>query len=196
MDSVHSRISVWLVAILIATLPQIANAENLMSAGNWPAMASDQRASRVGDVLTVLVVQAAESSTTMLNNSRRSTNIGGTISAGPIDEAADVGVGSSYSGRGEVRRAERLVTQLTVTVSDVLPNGDLVIGGTQNLSINGETTVVGVRGRIRLVDLDNENRIASNRIADAQISYNGQGFVSRSSRPGLINRIFGFLGLG
>lgn len=196
MYSVAPKISIWIAAGLIGTVPHIANAENLMPSSNWPAMASDQRATRSGDILTVVVVQAAESSSTMLNNSRRSTNIGGTISAGNIDEPADVAIGGSYSGRGEVRRAERLVTQLTVVVSDVMPNGDLVIAGRQNLSINGEATVVEVRGRVRLADLDNENRVPSNRIAEAQISYNGQGFVSRSSRPGLINRIFGILGLG
>ena len=64
------------------------------------------------------------------------------------------------------------------------------------MRVNGEDTIVAVRGRIRAIDLDGDNRVPSNRIADAQINYDGHGFVSRSSRPGLINRLFSFLGIG
>jgi flagellar L-ring protein FlgH len=49
---------------------------------------------------------------------------------------------------------------------------------------------------VRMVDIDSDNRVASTRIADAEISYGGRGFVSRSARPGLINRLFAILGLG
>jgi len=56
--------------------------------------------------------------------------------------------------------------------------------------------VIGVRGRIRPYDISAENAVLSSRIADAQIDYDGKGFVSRSAKPGLLNRIFSFLGLG
>lgn len=132
----------------------------------------------------------------MQNVSRRSTDLSGGIQAGNIDESGAISFGGSYSGRGEVRRSERFVTQLTVSVAEVLPNGDLAISGSQNMRVNGEDTIVAVRGRIRAIDLDGDNRVPSNRIADAQINYDGHGFVSRSSRPGLINRLFSFLGIG
>lgn len=173
-----------------------ANADNLYRPGEWPALSSDRRASQAGDIVTVIVVQAAESSTTMQNSSRRATDLGGSISAGSISESGDIRFGGGYSGKGEVRRSERFLTQLTVTVAEVLPNGDLAIFGKQNLQINGEQTMVSVRGRIRTADLDGDNRVASNRIAEAQIDYKGRGFVTRSAKPGLLNLIFNFLGLG
>ena len=184
-----------IVVALAIVAESPARADNLYPQGGRPALNSDQRASRAGDIVTVVVVQAAEASTTMQNNSRRSSEVNGNIGVGSIDESAEISFGGGYSGRGEVRRAERFVTQMTVSVIEVVGNGDLIIGGQQAMRINGEDTAVSVRGRVRAVDVDADNRIASNRIADAQINYDGRGFVSRSARPGIINRIFSFLGL-
>jgi flagellar L-ring protein precursor FlgH len=178
-------------------LPMITpvHADDLYRPGLTQSLGSDRRAAQVGDMVTIVVVQAAESSTTMQNGSRRSSAISGRFGAGSIDEAAGLSLSGNFDGRGEVRRSERFVTQMTALIADVLPNGDYRIDGSQQMRINGEETVVGVRGRIRQSDIDGENRVASNRIAEAQISYNGKGFVSRGSRPGIFQRIFGALGL-
>ena len=77
----------------------------------------------------------------------------------------------------------------------VLPNGDLEIAGAQRLNINRERTVIRVRGRVRPTDISADNMVLSSRIADASIDYDGAGFVTRSGRPGLVTRIFNFLGL-
>ena len=84
---------------------------------------------------------------------------------------------------------------MTAKVTQVLPNGDLEITGTQRLNINGETTTVAVRGIVRASDIDGKNRVASNRIADAQIDYTGKGFATRGSKPGLLHRLFTLFGL-
>ena len=173
-----------------------AQADDLYRSSNWPAMSADGRASVAGDALTVVIFQAAEASNSAQNRSRKKTDLGGSFSAGSIDESADLEFGGGYSGRGEVRRSERLVAQLTVLVEAVLPNGDFVVIGEQWIRVNGETTKIGVRGRVRQADITSQNTILSSRIADAQISYDGRGFVSRSAKPGLVNRLFNFLGLG
>jgi flagellar L-ring protein precursor FlgH len=186
-------------ALMVATLAALplapAWADDLYSSAKTQSLASDRRASQTGDIVTIIVVQAAESSSVMQNGTRRSTAIGGHFGAGSIDESADLSIGSTFDGKGEVRRSERFVTQMSASITDMLPNGDYAIGGNQTLFVNGETTVVEVRGRIRPSDIDAENRVPSNRIADAQIKYNGKGFVSRSAKPGIVHRIFGFLGL-
>jgi flagellar L-ring protein precursor FlgH len=172
-----------------------ARADDLFAPGRTQSLASDRRASQAGDIVTIVVVQAAESSSIMQNGTRRSTAIGGRVSAGSFDEGGDLTINNTFDGRGEVRRSERFVTQMSASITGLLPNGDLEIGGNQSLFINGETTMVEVRGRIRPADIDAENRVPSNRIADAQIRYNGKGFISRSAKPGIVHRIFGFLGL-
>lgn len=177
-------------------MPSVVAAENLYQNSGWAAMSTDRRATAIGDALTIVIFQAADATNTAQTGSSRATNVGGGLRAGPIDESGELRLGGSYNGRGEVRRSERFVSQITVTVSSLLPNGDLAIAGEQVMRINGETSRIGVRGRVRPADIRADNSVLSSRIVDAQINYDGRGFVSRSSRPGLINRIFSFLGLG
>ena len=179
---------------LLAAAP--AAAQNLYADGNWPAMAADRRASQVGDTITVVIQQSSEASNSTQNSSRKSTDVGGGFRAGPIDESGQISFGGGYTGRGEIRRSERMVAQLSVTIEEVLPNGDFRILGRQVMHVNGEDTIILVRGRIRAADIRSDNSVLSSRIADAEIDYNGKGFVSRSAKPGLLNRIFSFLGIG
>lgn len=173
-----------------------ALADDLYHGSNWSSMSSDRRASEAGDVLTVMIFQAAESSNVAQNSSHKATDLAGSVSVSSFNEGGELKLGGGYTGRGESRRSEKLIAQITLTVQEILPNGDMVIGGEQLLRVNGERTRIGVRGRIRTADIRADNSILSNRIADAQIDYDGRGFVSRSAKPGIINRIFSFLGLG
>lgn len=173
-----------------------ARAEDLFRPGAWVAMSADLKAMQAGDLLTVMIYQTAESSQTAKTNSARSTDLNGGLEAGSIKESGTLRFGGGYSGGGQVQRSERLVTQITVTIEQVLPNGDLRISGRQRMHVNGETSDIGVRGRVRKVDITGDNRVLSSRIADAQIDYDGRGFVSRSAKPGIVNRLFRLLGLG
>lgn len=178
-------------ALLVSPL----QADNLYNAGVPASLAADNRAARVGDNVTVVIVQASEASTTVRTGSKRSTSLGGHVGVGGVSESADLSLGSNFDGQGQSTRSERFVTQMTSRVTEVLPNGDLMITGAQRLNINGETTIVEVRGVIRAIDIDADNRVPSNRIADAQINYKGKGFASRSAKPGLIHRLFSLFGL-
>lgn len=173
-----------------------APADDLYRRGGWGALAADQRAGQLGDAVTIVVYQSADASNSAQNSTRRATDVAASLDAGPIDEGGRASLGGGFTGRGEARRSERLVTRLSAVVTDVLPNGDLVVTGRQRMAINGERTEVGVRGRVRVADIGADNTVLSSRIADAEIDYGGRGFVSRSSKPGLINRVFSFLGLG
>jgi flagellar basal body L-ring protein FlgH len=170
--------------------------QNLFHDGNWPALATDRRASARGDVLTIVVHQVAESSNVTQRARRRATDAGGSLRVGGVDEDARISVGGGFSGRGEVRRSERLLTQLSVTIDDILPNGDLMVLGRQQVRVNGERTDIAVRGRVRPADIAADNSVLSTRIAGAEIDYDGKGFVTRGSGPGLVDRLFGLLGLG
>ncbi|MET0247973.1 MAG: flagellar basal body L-ring protein FlgH, partial [Sphingomonas sp.] len=157
--------------------------------------ASDRRPTAVGDTITVVIQQVSESSNVTQNSSRRNSELGGGVRAGSVNESGQLSFGGSFTGRGEVRRSESLVAQLTVTIDSVLPNGDFRVSGRQILHVNGERTVIAVRGRIRPADVRGDNSVFSSRIADAEIDYDGKGFASRSAKPGLLGRIFSFLGL-
>lgn len=172
------------------------NADNLYKDSNWAGLASDLKASQPGDILEVVVYQNAESLNSSRKTSRKQSNFEGGIRGGSLSESGDLSFGGGYSGQGEIRRRESLMVRMSLEITQVLPSGDYIISGHQNMYVNGEETRIEVRGRIRPVDINARNQILSSRIANAEINYNGSGFVSRSTKPGLINRLFNALGLG
>ncbi|MEM9584766.1 MAG: flagellar basal body L-ring protein FlgH [Pseudomonadota bacterium] len=195
MKSGASKVySLFIAVALSAPLP-VASAEDLFKGGTWADLASDNKARTVGDILTVIVFQSAEARNSAEAATSRRSTLDLRAAAGNFDEGAEADFAGAFSGRGEVRRSESLLTQFSVEVVGIFPNGDLEVLGEQLVLINGETSRVGVRGRIRRVDVTPENRVISTQIANAEIAYDGSGFVSRSARPGLISRLFLFLGL-
>jgi flagellar L-ring protein precursor FlgH len=178
------------------TVPDPAHADQLYVGGNWANIATDTKAQSVGDIVTVLIFEAATATNSVRTRSNRETSLGGEIGAGGIDEGGSLSVRGGFTGSGEVERKDRLAATMAAQVVEVLPNGDFVIAGRQDIDVNGEARVVEVRGQIRALDISPDNTIASSRLANAQINYDGKGYVSRSGKPGIINRIFSFLGIG
>ena len=183
-------------AIALLALPGAALADDLYRRSNWAAMSADRKASQAGDVLTVVVYENAESSNTTKSDSKRNTQIGGSLTGGRINENGGLQFGGGYTGGGGVQRSDRVVAQISVTIRRVLPNGDMEVSGQQTMRLNGETTLIGIEGRVRPEDIMPDNRVLSNRLADARVIYDGKGFVAKSAKPGLIARVFRFLGIG
>lgn len=171
-------------------------AEDLFRGGAFPAIASDIKASAVGDAVTIIIFENASASNRVTNRSSKQTQIGGGLRAGSIDERGNLDFGGSFSGAGEVSRSDQIVARITARVIEIAANGDFVVEGEHNMLVNGESRKIGIRGRIRPVDIGGDNSVLSSRLADAKINFDGKGFVSRSSKPGLLNRIFSFLGIG
>lgn len=173
-----------------------AFADDLYNGGQFPAFASDIKAGRVGDAVTIVVFETASASNRVTNRTGRSTRMEGGLQAGSVNESGGINFGGSFSGSGEVTRSEQVVASITANVAEIAANGDLILVGNHQMLINGEVRNIGIRGRVRQVDISSQNTVISNRIADAQINFDGKGFVSRSAKPGLLNRIFSFLGIG
>src|SRR5262249_55055746 len=120
-------------AVLVASLIPPAMADDLFKTSRWAGLSSDRKAARVGDVLTVLVYQSAEARNAQRNEAQRNTRIEGRIATDAASENGEVSLGGDYSGRGEIRRSESLITQISVTVQEVLPDGDMVVAGEQRM---------------------------------------------------------------
>lgn len=187
--------------VTMATCGTPAHAEDLFKGGNWASLAADRRASQIGDVVTIQVIENNSAANSVSQGSRKSTSLGGSLStfkgSGSSDWDRGVGIETSgqYDGSGTSARTSRMAAQIGATVTEVLPNGDLMISGWQALNISGERTNIKVIGRVRRDDITAGNTILSSRLADARIEYDGKGFASRSAKPGIIARIFGVLGL-
>lgn len=158
-------------------------------------LTADRSAKAVGDSLTVIILESSSAATSAQSGSRRDTRLSGTASAGSRSESGGVALQGAYDGRGQNARSGRLIGQIGVTVSEILPNGDLRVSGAQTVNVDGERTAIRLNARVRAADIGGDNTVISSRLAEAQIDYEGDGSLSRSGRPGVINRVLSWLGL-
>ena len=164
----------------------------------------DPRASRVGDILTVniSVADAAKISNTTSRSRTNSdnanlTNFFGLEKSLPstMDPTSVVKMGSDNSnvGAGTVDRSEDVNLTLAALVTQVLPNGNLVIGGHQQMKVNNELRDLRVSGIVRTEDITSANTVDLTQIAEARISYGGQGTVSDVQSPRYGSQLFDIL---
>jgi len=154
----------------------------------------DQRARRVGDILTVNIDINDRAQTQNSTQRARSNAISGGVTnffglenslgrafPGGFDPAKMVGTEgeSNASGSGSVNRSERVNLTVAAVVTAVMPNGNMVIQGRQEVRTNREVRELTVAGIVRPEDISSANTIAHTQIAEARISYGGRGDISR-----------------
>jgi flagellar L-ring protein precursor FlgH len=182
-------------ALLLLAAPGAAWADNLYVPGSWSSLATDRSAHHIGDLLTVLVYENASATNSANSRSQRNGSVRGGASAGHFDKSAGLDLAGGSENSGTTARSGQMVAQISVKVDAVGTNGDLDVSGQQLIHINGERTLIKIRGRVRTADITSGNTVLSTRLADAAIDYDGRGFVSRSGRLGPISKIFSWLGL-
>lgn len=196
MNARPLRRSVVVVAICSAMFTVSPARAQVSGDGAWAALASDRVAARTGDSLTVVVSENAQATNTAQQGSKKATHAGGQLTTtGGHVHSADLSLAGGFDGTGQNARTDRMVAQVSVVVSEVLPNGDLLVAGEERLQMNGQHSRIRVRGRVRPADISSANTVLSSRLADAQIDYDGAGFVSRAAQPGLFGRLLDKLGL-
>src|SRR5688572_8019656 len=119
------------LALCALAIADTAAADNLFRNAQKANVASDLKSLEPGGVLTVIVVQRAESRNVEANSARRDRSLSGSLSTDALNQTGELSLGSDFSGQGETRRSESFVTQISVTVEDVSPNGDLFVAGEQ-----------------------------------------------------------------
>lgn len=184
-----------LVAMMYAAPPVVA--ESLYQEGSFQSLIADNKAFRVGDALTVQVFENSSASTSADTGTRRSNELNGSINhdGGKLAGQFGIGVSGEFDGGGRTQRANKLLATLSVTVTEVLPNRDLRVAGEQLLTVNDELQKVNVEGRVRPQDISSGNVVLSTRLADARITYVGEGDVSDRARRSAWRRILDWLGL-
>ncbi|MBR1418258.1 MAG: flagellar basal body L-ring protein FlgH [Synergistaceae bacterium] len=155
---------------------------------NW---FGDTRPSRVGDIVTVLVNERTdakdEATTELTKNSNHSVNDG----TGILKFIRGLSLSSSNTsdGDGSVERKHHATATLACLVTEVLPNGNLVIEGTRDIRTSEEILQFQLIGVIRPQDVNSDNQINSSLIANAEIAVKGRGIISRTQRPGIVSQI-------
>jgi flagellar L-ring protein FlgH len=158
----------------------------------------DPRAAKVGDLLTVQIAIGDQAK--IANTTTRSTNASENASApnllglesrlkgvlpGAVDPSSLVKLGSdsSNTGTGTVDRSETISLTVAAVVTQVLPNGNLVIQGQQEVRVNNEVRELSISGVVRPEDISNANTISHTQIAEARISYGGRGQITDVQQP-------------
>jgi flagellar L-ring protein FlgH len=158
----------------------------------------DPRATRVGDLLTVTI--SMNDKATLDNKTDRSRDSKTTFSADffaeflPWSKAGQVDANtnsqSSTKGAGKIDRTEEVKFSVAAAVVDVLPNGNLLISGSQEVRVNYEMRVLNVGGIVRPLDITRNNTVAYEKVAEARISYGGRGRLMEVQQPAWGHQIY------
>lgn len=178
--------------------PQPARA-SYQQASLWQAgpetLLGDRRARNLGDILTIVIEIDEEAEIRNTTSRTRSGSEGASVDGffglgnilgdgdGGLNPAIELESESSFRGNGSTRRNEQLMLRIAATVVQVLPNGQLVVQGDQEVRVNNELRDLQVTGIVRPMDISRYNEIVYDRIANARISYGGRGQITDAQQP-------------
>lgn len=181
---------------------------NSLWTGSQSGFFKDQRAKRVGDIMTVVI--DINDKGKMENTSERSRNTEETAALPNLlgmetdltqvfpealntSSLANATADSTYKGDGKTDRKESIQMKLAATVTQVLPNGNLVIQGTQEVRINYENRILQLAGVVRPQDVNVDNTVSYEQIAEARISYGGKGQITDVQQPRYGTQVYDIL---
>ncbi|MDB5685797.1 MAG: Flagellar L-ring protein [Rhizorhabdus sp.] len=181
------------------SVPVIANGAIFQAVNGYSALTNGSRASMVGDIVTIVLVEKTQAVKANSASTDRSGNIAVTPAVtGPIGhlfKGTDVsgGAGATFAGKGAAAQSNQLDGEISVTIARIYPNGTLMVRGEKLLTLNRGDENINITGIIRAADIGPDNRVLSTRVADARIAYSGKGEIARASRQGWLNRFFSML---
>ena len=171
----------------------------IYAAGPGLQLYSDRRARDVGDLLTITLLENTTAQTSANTATNKESNLslgtpsilGAPVTLGGKDILSATAKGArDFTGKGNSAQSNRLQGNVTVTVVQRLPNGNLVVQGQKNLRLNQGDELVQVQGIVRPGDISADNTVPSSRVAEARIVYGGRGPVAQSNAMGWLSRFF------
>lgn len=205
MNSRHDRpawtvASALCVALLAAASPAVAGEgdgqrESLIDPGRYRALAADHRAYRVGDIVTIQVLEATRAKSQAATEAGSELDLGVGLSSPSTTYDATLGLNGGNASGAQTTRVGELRTQVSAQVMAIEANGNLRIEGEQSLIVNGERQKIRISGLVRPEDISAANTVWSNRIANADLELLGVGVVSESQRQSILYRVFKWLRL-
>jgi flagellar L-ring protein FlgH len=168
----------------------------------------DQRAARVGDILTIMV--DIKDTATLENSSTKTraatenmdmpglfgleTQLNKVLPTGTLpNNLVTTNSATNNNGKGTIEREEEIELKIAAVITQILPNGNMVITGTQQVRVNNERRDLTVAGVIRPQDIDASNSITYEKIAEARISYGGEGMLTDVAKPRYGNEVMDIL---
>ena len=163
------------------------------------SMFSDRRARQIGDIITILIMEYSEASSRASTTTQKDNEHGIMASGGLRSRAyspyygVEGDIKNRFRGKASVTREGKLKTKITATITEIDANGNLVIEGRRTVLVNGEQAEATVKGTVRGADVSSANTVFSYQVADAEISYTGEGVVDQGQRPGFLTRLLNWI---
>lgn len=185
-------------ARMAAEAPPVADG-SIYTAGREVTLFEDIKARRVGDTLTIVLTEATQASKSASTSTKKDNTIdmpGPIIAGQPITSGGNeilemqIEAQRKFEGQGSSSQSNKLTGNITVTVVERLPNGNLVVAGEKWLRLNQGDEFVRIGGIVRPFDIRTDNTVTSDRVADARISYGGRGTLDGANRMGWLSRFF------
>lgn len=189
----------YFAALLIVGAAAAAVAQGQdMRPNVFRSLFSDQKANRVGDAVTILVLESTLASNDARTNASRGSDLNmaasGNVGDSQIpDVNFSLGTGNAFQGEGGTLTRGALRAKLSAVVDSVYPNGNLRISGARKTIINGEEQTVRISGIVRPTDIQSDNSVYSYNISEALIAFEGSGIVANAQGPGLITKLLHLL---
>ena len=177
--------------------PPPQNSGSIYQAGYDTRLFEDHTARRVGDILTVTLNERTQSNKLSNNQNSKDDNVSiaapilgllGLGLLGSADMKAEINSSKSFKGKGIIDQINQLSGAISVTVVELLPNGNLKIRGEKRVTLNQGDEFVRLSGIVRPVDITPSNIIDSSRIADATFMYTGEGSLADAMKKGWVSR--------
>ena len=186
----------FLLFSLVCFAPS-STGDSIFSESN-PSPYSTQRSYKIGDIITVLVLETTsavqKAGTDTQNQDNLSASLTHTIDriSGTIapNTSANAGWGNKYKGAGSTTRSSNVIAAVSAQVTGIEPGGNLSITGHHKVSVNEEIQDIVINGTVRTKDVTSWNTVYSYQVANADISVKGVGSVGSASTPGIITRFF------
>jgi flagellar L-ring protein precursor FlgH len=159
----------------------------------------DVKARRVGDTVTIRLAEKTQASKSASSDASKDSSVdtgipvigGSTITRNGKELLnSEWETAQDFAGKGSSSQSNSLTGNITVTVAEVYPNGNLFVRGEKWLTLNQGEEFVQISGIVRPVDIGSDNSVDSYKVADARITYSGKGTLADANRPGLLTRFF------
>lgn len=162
-------------------------------------MFADRKASRAGDILTIVVSESVTAQSSQSKKSTRDSTVTDAVSNflypstglhKGVLPSIELGGTAAYNGGGDVSNNQSLNSRAAVLVTDVLPNGNLVIEGARVVTFSGETQYVVLHGLVRADDISSSNTVFSSNIADARVEFISKGMLTDAQKRGWFTKLY------
>jgi flagellar L-ring protein precursor FlgH len=172
--------------------PPIQNSGSIYQSGYDMRLFEDNKAMRVGDVLTIKLKELTLANKADDLSAKKKNSLlaeAPMILGNPTSVETEIKTTKDFQGEGEANQSNSLIGDISVTVTELLPNGNLKVRGEKRVTLNQGDEYIRLSGIVRPVDIDADNTIASDKVADATIMYTGEGAMADASKMGWLSRV-------